>query len=101
MQATLYMNKIDGIGAAATTDVGTYSTTDAVFTDAFTGSFNAGVTAGSGTTSIAPNPKREGCTQAPRMHCASAAHAPHSHTLCVPRGLRPCALTCPSHGAAG
>jgi len=61
--APLYMNKIDGIGAAATTDVGTYSTTDAVFTDAFTGSFNAGVTAGSGTTSIAPNPKREGCTQ--------------------------------------
>uniref|UniRef100_A0A7S0DW18 Uncharacterized protein n=1 Tax=Phaeocystis antarctica TaxID=33657 RepID=A0A7S0DW18_9EUKA len=56
---TKYINKIEGAGSAGLTptDVGTYSTTNTAFTDAFTGHYDSG----SGRTSIAP--KSSDCKQ--------------------------------------
>ena len=64
LQATLYTSKIE---EATATDVGTYSTTNSAFTDAFTGHYR------SGRASIAP--KSSDCKQ---------AHAPHMHRTFAP-----------------
>ena len=67
LQATLYTNKIE---EATATDVGTYSTTNSAFTDAFTGHYD------SGRASIAP--KSSDCKQAHAPH--SRTFAPHTHS---------------------
>ena len=90
LQRTKYINKIDGMrggsaGLEDVDDVGTYSTANTAFTDAFTGHYDSG----SGRTSIAP--KSSDCKQAPHrimhrtMHRARTAQ---SHALRLLRPLR-------------
>ena len=76
LQATLYTSKIE---EATATDVGTYSTTNSAFTDAFTGHYR------SGRASIAP--KSSDCKQ---------AHAPHMHRTFAPHTVTRAAPVAPA-----
>ena len=90
LQSAKYINKIEGLNA---NDVGTYSTTNTAFKDAFTGHYDSG----SGRTSIAP--KSSDCTQAPHRICT--AHAPQmQRTLTRSAPVAPIAHPdpmCPNH----